>query len=144
MCARGAFQAWLPRATSLLVAAAFHAARKAAGRPLSAGECLVAIAQHFIDLWGPAVAGRNTLQARIRKRDRHFCQTPGCSRPAAHAHHLQPRTQGGSDEESNLVSLCAAHHLRGIHDGRMRVTGTAPGNLRWEVLGPGGAFVPFG
>lgn len=50
-----------------------------------------------------------------------------------------PRSQGGSDDPSNLVSLCAAHHLRGVHGGLMRVTGTAPDGLRW-VLANGEAF----
>jgi len=31
------------------------------------------------------------------------------------------------------VSLCAVHHLRGVHMGRLRVSGTAPDQLRWEV-----------
>jgi hypothetical protein len=47
-------------------------------------------------------------------------------------HHIKPRSQGGSDDPSNLISLCAAHHLHGIHGGRMRVTGTAPDKLAWE------------
>ncbi len=141
MCARGAFQAWMPRAAALVVAAAFHAARKAAKRSLSPGECVVAIAEHFIEVWKPLVTQRNTLQARIRQRDRHLCQVRGCSRPAVHAHHIKPRAQGGSDDEWNLVSLCAAHHLRGIHSGLLRVTGTAPDLLRWKVIGREGAFV---
>ncbi|HZR08223.1 MAG TPA: hypothetical protein VFA79_06550, partial [Myxococcales bacterium] len=33
---------------------------------------------------------------------------------------------------SNLVSICAAHHLRGIHGGLLRVTGSAPDGLVWE------------
>jgi hypothetical protein len=143
MCARGVFETWLPRSTALVVAAAFHAARKTAGRPLSNGECLLAIAEHFLSIWKPVVQGRNTLAARIRERDRHFCRVPGCSRPAAHAHHLEFRAQGGSDDPSNLISLCAAHHYLGIHDRRMRVTGTAPDDLRWGVMGPDGRFVPF-
>lgn len=143
MCARGAFQAWLPGSTALVVAAAFHAARKTAGRSLSPGECLLAIAEHFIEVWKPIVAQRDTLQTRIRKRDRHLCQVRGCSRPAVHAHHIVPRSQCGSDHPSNLVSLCAAHHLRGIHGARMRVTGTAPDKLRWELVGRDGMAVPF-
>ncbi len=98
MCARGAFQAWLPRSTALVVAAAFHAARKIAGRSLSPGECVIAIAEHFIEVWKPIVAERNTLQARIRKRDKHCCQVRGCSRPAVHAHHIKPRSHGGGDD----------------------------------------------
>jgi hypothetical protein len=144
MCARGVFQAWLARDAALVVAAAFCAARKEARRSLSPGECLVAIAEHFIKVWKPLIAQRKTLQARIRERDRHLCQVPGCSRPAVHAHHLRLRSQGGSDDEWNLISLCAAHHLRGIHGGLLRVTGSAPDELRWQVIGPEGDFIPLG
>jgi len=44
------------------------------------------------------------------------------------------RSQGGTDDEWNLISVCAVHHLRGIHMGRLRVTGRAPDELRWEVV----------
>jgi hypothetical protein len=67
------------------------------------------------------------------ERDRGFCQVPGCSRAAAHAHHVTFRSRGGGDEPENLVSVCAAHHLHGIHRGWIRVSGTAPDGLRWEV-----------
>jgi hypothetical protein len=51
---------------------------------------------------------------------------------AVHAHHIKSRSHGGTDDEWNLVSLCAAHHLHGIHGGRIRVTGRAPDALVWE------------
>ena len=132
MCARGTFTAWMPVSVAEVVKAAFRAARAAAKRWLSAGECLVALAEHFIETWKAKLKQANTLQRRVRARDRHFCQVPGCSRAAVHAHHVIPRSQGGSDDPENLISLCAAHHLFGIHGGRMRVTGTAPDKLIWE------------
>lgn len=46
---------------------------------------------------------------------------------------LRDRSHGGSDDPSNLVSLCAAHHLHGVHIGAIRVSGKAPDQLRWEV-----------
>jgi hypothetical protein len=45
------------------------------------------------------------------------------------------RARGGSDEDGNLVSLCACHHLRAIHGGYLGVRGTAPDRLVWEVGG---------
>ncbi len=92
----------------------------------------LALAEHFIETWRPLLKLANTLQRRVRARDNHFCQVPGCSRAAVHTHHIIPVSQGGSDDPENLISLCAAHHLCGIHGGRMRVTGTAPDNLVWE------------
>jgi hypothetical protein len=53
---------------------------------------------------------------------------------------MQYRAHGGSDDGSNLVGLCAVHHLRAIHEGLLRVTGTAPDDLRW-VLADGEIFL---
>jgi len=58
---------------------------------------------------------------------------PGCSRAAAHAHHVRFRSAGGTDEAGNLVALCAAHHLHGVHAGYLRVRGRAPSSLVWEL-----------
>jgi len=85
--------------------------------------------------------GAATLVAwRVLERDGWRCTNPGCSRPAAHVHHIEFRSHGGSDEESNLTSVCAAHHLRGIHMGRLRVSGKAQDGLRWEVKGEDGLW----
>jgi hypothetical protein len=43
------------------------------------------------------------------------------------------RSRGGGDEASNLTTLCAWHHLRGVHGGVLRCTGAAPGRLRFEL-----------
>jgi len=76
---------------------------------------------------------RNTVRTRVVKRDKGLCQVPGCSRPVAHVHHIIPRAQGGADDPWNLVSLCVAHHLHGIHDGYIHVSGKAPDQLHWEL-----------
>src|SRR5712692_4918907 len=57
MCARGEFDVWVPRRVGGLLALAFAAARKAAGRWLSPGECLVRIAEHFIEVWKTDAGG---------------------------------------------------------------------------------------
>jgi hypothetical protein len=69
-----------------------------------------------------ACGSRSTLAA----------SSPGCSRPAVHCHHIEFRSQGGSDDPDNQIGLCAVHHLRRIHAGLMRVTGQAPDKLVWE------------
>jgi hypothetical protein len=42
---------------------------------------------------------------------------------------------------SNRITLCAAHHLRGVHAGLIRIRGRAPDGLRFELplatYGPG-------
>jgi hypothetical protein len=133
LCARGEFAAVVPRRVSAMLAVAFRAARKVAGRCISPGECLFALADHFVETWGPVLAGENTVQKRVLQRDRGFCQVPGCSRAAVHAHHIRFRSRGGSDDEMNLISLCAAHHLLAIHRGWITVRGQAPDRLRWEL-----------
>jgi 5-methylcytosine-specific restriction endonuclease McrA len=65
----------------------------------------------------------------VRERDRGLRQVPGCSRAGGHVHHVEFRSRGGGDEEWNLVTVCAAHHLHGIHHGRLRVSGRAPDGL---------------
>jgi hypothetical protein len=38
-----------------------------------------------------------------------------------------------------MASLCAAHHLHGVHQGWVRVRGRAPEGLTWEQgVRPGG------
>jgi hypothetical protein len=133
-CARGEFDLWAPRSAAGVVALAFHAARKAAGRWISSGECLAAIAAHFIETWKPeALKQRATLQRKILERDGGVCQVPGCSRAADHVHHIRFRSVGGSDDPGNLTSVCSVRRLQGIHRGRIRVSGTAPDQLRCEL-----------
>jgi len=43
------------------------------------------------------------------------------------------RSRGGLNGHDNRVTVCAWHHLRGIHDGLIRVTGRAPDGLLWEI-----------
>ena len=133
-----ALRAGLPERTALLLRAAFRAVRAVEGRLLDDGRCLVAVARHFVETWRAHVKRPRTPSQCVRERDLDRCQVPGCSRCAAHAHHVDPRSRGGGDEPANLVALCACHHLRGVHGGWLRVRGTAPGSLVWEVAGEGG------
>ena len=133
MCAQGKVKLVAPRRILALLSLAFRAARNDAGRWLPPGECLRRIAVHFVEVWKPLLAERNTRQKQVLARDRGFCQVPGCSRAAEQAHHIDYRSAGGTDEAENLVSLCAAHHLHGVHLGYIRVRGKAPHGLRWQL-----------
>jgi hypothetical protein len=133
MCARGTFGMPMPVRIRGLIAMAFRAALRQAGRPISPGDCLGMVADHCIEVWGAARPERNTVEKKVLKRDRGLCQVPGCSRPAAHCHHVKFRSAGGGDEESNRIALCAAHHLQCIHNGWVLVTGKAPHQLRWQL-----------
>jgi len=132
MCARGTFTVSAPPSIFDLIRDTLRALHALAKRSVSLGMCLVELAGHFVAVWKAHVKESMTKRKRILIRDRHRCQVPGCSRPAAHLHHIEYRAHGGSNDESNLLCLCAAHHLFGIHDERMRVTGKAPDELVWE------------
>lgn len=138
MCARDEVALRLPSRVASLLDSALRAAQLAAERPLTPGEALEAIADHFIATWKPLLAERNTVQKRVLARDRGHCQVPGCSRAAIHVHHVAFRSHGGGDEPENLVGLCAAHHLHAVHVGWVRVSGKAPNRLRWSFRAGGG------
>jgi hypothetical protein len=73
--------------------------------------------------------------AHIYLRDGLRCTSPVCRRRDVTPHHNKYRAHGGSDEDTNLTSLCVWCHLRGVHGGRLRVAGEAPGALTWWVGG---------
>ncbi len=136
MCARGAIAVFVPRRVGELLATAFRTVRAGSTRWLLPSECLQVLAEHFIETWKHLPKGRSTPQKRAIERDQGWCQVPGCSKPAAHAHHVWFRSRGGGDEEWNLVGLCLVHHLRGVHMGWLRVSGVAPEGLVWELRVP--------
>jgi hypothetical protein len=123
----------LPARVDSILADAFTAARLHHKTWLTAEECLLAIVIHFIETYGPEVKQRLAQASKVVKRDRGRCQVPGCSRHADELHHILFRSHGGSDDPSNLVSLCAIHH-RSLHNGWVMVTGQAPDQLTW-ILG---------
>ena len=132
--ARRQLRAPLPLRLAAHLAGILHAIRRAAGEVASAASCLGLMALHFLETWGDS-APRRTPSRKARERDGGHCQVPGCSRGAAHAHHLTFRSQGGGDEMENRLGLCPYHHLRCIHGGFLRVTGRAPDGLRWFLGG---------
>lgn len=137
-------RARVPSRVAELLRAAFRAVREVAGRLLDDGRCLVEVARHFAAAWRAHVRRARTPSQRVRERDLGRSQAPGCSRRAVHAHHVVPRSRGGGDEPGNLVSLCACHHLLGIHGGYLAVRGEAPDGLVWELLRAGRVEEPQG
>jgi hypothetical protein len=71
----------------------------------------------------------------IYVRDRHRCTSPVCTRQDVTPHHLQFRSQGGSDDDANVAAVCTWCHLLGIHGGRIRAVGSAH-RIRWELGRP--------
>ena len=79
-------------------------------------------------------AGLPPREPWVFERDGWRCVAPGCtSYRNLHAHHVIFRSAGGGDEPSNLVTLCAAHHQRGVHGGLICISGQAPEGLRFEM-----------
>ena len=96
------------------------------------GEALKVMMEHVLDEWGADAKVKR--EHRIMERDGWRCLVPGCtSRRSLHVHHLVPRSEGGGDEESNLITLCAFHHLRGVHGGTVEITGKAPDDLLFKL-----------
>jgi uncharacterized low-complexity protein len=131
-CADATITLRLPARVATLLGVTLRTVRRVEGRWLSESKCLLRLAEHFVATW-KAERPRSTPQRRALARDRWLCQVPGCSRAAAHAHHIQYRAHGGDDSPENLVALCAAHHLHGVHRGWVRVSGRAPDALVWDL-----------
>ena len=131
--ARGDLDLRMPVRVHQLLEDAMRAARAAAGKWITPSERLERIARHFVDVYKDHPKPRNTVQRRVLERDKWSCRAPGCSRVDPHVHHVIFRSEGGNNDEMNLVSLCPAHHLHGIHDGLIRVSGKAPDRLRWSL-----------
>jgi len=81
-----------------------------------------------------------TWESQPRHRDPVFardgwrCAVPICTaRRNLHDHHLLFRSKGGRNARGNRITLCAWHHLRGIHAGRVRAWGEAPDDITWEI-----------
>ena len=54
----------------------------------------------------------------MRERDGYKCGICGCEGVLLHVHHMRHRSEGGSDDPSNLVSVCAACHAK-VHGGQL-------------------------
>ena len=102
-------------------------------RPSTPGKALGAMLDHTIDSLREQ-AGLPPREHWVFERDGWRCVAPGCtSYRNLHTHHVIFRSAGGGDEPSNLVTLCAAHHQRGVHGGLIRISGQAPELLRFET-----------
>jgi hypothetical protein len=96
---------------------------------------------NFLDTWCNAhatgVIHELPLQIRHRilARDGYRCQVPGCScRRFLEVHHIIYRSQGGSNDHNNLITLCGFHHRQCLHNGYIIIKGNAPGEL-FVILG---------
>ena len=99
-----------------------------AGAPLWKG--CEKVLEHVCGEWESQPRHRDTVFARDGWR----CAVPACtSRANLHDHHVLYRSAGGDNSRENRVTVCAWHHLRGIHLGRIRAHGMAPHAIIWEI-----------
>ena len=72
------------------------------------------------------------IRRQVFLRDRGRCVVPGCRCTTyVDLHHLDLRSDGGSNDPENLVVLCGAHH-RALHTGRLTAEGTPSTGLRFR------------
>jgi HNH endonuclease len=72
------------------------------------------------------------VRKAVFERDGYRCQFPGCSlRKMLDPHHVVYRSHGGSDEPSNLTTICRIHHGL-IHRGICRIFRNVSGELVFE------------
>ena len=102
--------------------------------------------EHALATWELEHRALRTVSRRLRailERDGWRCTVPGCtSRRNLQVHHIVFRAAGGGDASSNLTTLCAFHHHRGVHSGRLRISGVAPHAL-WFELGTREGHAPL-
>ena len=116
------------------VAALFRALERAVG--------LDALFDHALGEWSRRQPGQRRADPVI-ERDGYRCMAPACStRRNLHDHHIRFRSAGGSNAPENRVTLCAFHHQRGVHEGRMGVSGSAPDALEFRM--PFGTYLAGG
>jgi hypothetical protein len=106
---------------------------------------LLWIAVDFLATHLPSWLEALDTEDRIAVRERFRCAIPGCTVHGGSGHHLKFRSQGGSDEDENLLFTCYIHHIPGTHGGCLRVTGEAPDRVRVDlgIRGDGTALESF-
>jgi hypothetical protein len=139
---------WLEREVKELWLAALARLRAGADVDLREWEALALILKEFWRVWDNAETRRQRRDNPTLERDGWRCTAPGCGSVGTgrlHEHHIRFRSAGGTEEASNLTTLCTGHHLGLLHEGRMRCSGLAPDDLIWELgIEPGrGPFQVF-
>jgi hypothetical protein len=76
------------------------------------------------------------IRRAVIHRDGGCCVVPGCRHGTfVDVHHLHPKSENGSHEPANLITLCGAHH-RAIHRGALRIAGSIAAGLQfWHADG---------
>jgi hypothetical protein len=93
-------------------------------------RALERVLRHVIRYWETLPRHPDPVFARDGWR----CTVPACSsRRNLHDHHITFRSRGGDNARDNRTTVCAAHHLHGIHTGTIRAEGRAPHAIEWQL-----------
>jgi hypothetical protein len=78
--------------------------------------------------------GFENVKAYILSRDNHKCQCglKGCSEKL-HVHHIKFKSNGGSDNPNNLITLCEKHHKM-LHEGKIKLNVKKFKELKAETI----------
>ena len=119
-----------------------HVASRKEKRPLTEGQTIEVLADHYLDSFDPlrkrprsrrmpsteGRLGRHVPAAvarQVHARNRGKCSVPGCDRHFfVQRAHLRAHRFGGSREAANLVELCWMHHMM-LDYARIRIVGNA-------------------
>jgi hypothetical protein len=72
------------------------------------------------------------VRRAVLARDRHRCRVPGCTHATyLDIHHVVPRSEGGSNDPENIITLCGAHH-RATHRGELVIEPSLDGSPRFR------------
>jgi hypothetical protein len=108
----------------------------------TAGQAFDAMLEHAINAWMPP-GSRVHAAHRVFAREGWRCTAPGCSSfQNLHDHHIVFRSAGGGDDLADRTTLCAWHHLRGVHAGLVRCARARPPTRCFE-LGVRGLLPPL-
>lgn len=65
--------------------------------------------------------GFSSQREAILNRDKYTCQYCGKKNTRLEVHHIVYRSQGGTNDENNLITLCEDCHSK-VHDGKLAIT----------------------
>jgi hypothetical protein len=125
-------EAWPDRTAEPSVLAAHEYAKRM--RRLPAWVGLLSLLEDFARTHDDPRAIPKREWKATYERDGYRCAAPGCTRRARiQDHHIEYRSDLGSDELWNQISLCEFHHLQGEHGVLARILGRAPLDITWWI-----------
>jgi hypothetical protein len=111
------------------------AARQAVelGGKVPVWAALLALLEDFVETHDDRRAFPYRKWERTYRRSDWRCEWPGCTRRITQDHHVDYRSRGGSDDDSNQQAQCPGHHLLGEHGIYGTCRGTGPLDIIYGI-----------